>query len=112
MCVLAPSLVYVTGVVPSPQFTIHSVTVSSPGSVIAPKVSVYSIPSLTLSAPVTAIVGDTPSTVTVSVPLPTPLSLSSIRTVTVYWPLSAYTWFRLKVLSEFSTSGCTPDPSP
>ena len=45
--------------VPSPQSTIHPVTVSSPGSVIASKLSVYSAPSFTLPAPVTSMVGET-----------------------------------------------------
>ena len=43
----------------SPQWTIQLVTVSLPGSEIAPRVRLYELPSLTLAAPLMAIVGAT-----------------------------------------------------
>ena len=73
---------------PSPQLMRMLLTVSVPGSTMAPRVRLYGLPSLTLAAPETVVVGSTLLTVTDVVYSLKPLSLSRIRPLTGKLPLS------------------------
>ena len=67
---------------PSPQLMRMLLTVSVPGSTMAPRVRLYGLPSLTLAAPDTVVVGSTLLTVTPRVTvlpgLPLPGASSSV----------------------------------